>query len=75
MPRARSPKVCRTASQPAPQRSPHSLTEPPCPGGFVVFGEVYARVVRPATAVVIIVLLALILIAGIFQALAIIRAS
>jgi hypothetical protein len=32
-------------------------------------------VVRPATAVVIIVLLALILIAGIFQALAIIRAS
>jgi hypothetical protein len=32
-------------------------------------------VVRPATAVVIIVLLALILVAGIFQALAIIRAS
>jgi hypothetical protein len=63
-----------------PPSPPHSgtltlETKPPCPGGFVVSGSSYSRGVRPATAIAIIVLLVLIVIAGIFQALAIMRAS
>lgn len=52
-----------------------SRRSPPAPGASSLLDSPTLGVVRPATAIAIIVLLALILIAGIFQALAIIRSS